>query len=278
MKRVFGLFIFCFLFSQILLAKPSPYKLVVPIKPSAKPALFVVLHGCLTEGADMEVDTKYSEYAEQRGFYVMYPEPSEDTYGCWRFFDKTDQVPGTSDSQDLIDAIREVQIKYNLPSDTTYGIGISAGASILNVISSCYPNVLSGIAVHSGMAYGLTPNWQSSLLVAQAGPLPIFARNKSCDPQKYRGKVMVIQGTRDNVMNPRHYPQLIEDYFSHTRVKTTNYVTVDQWRYPYTQQNFYRHHQLVGIGILVDGMNHEWSGPRGPDVSNMIMDYFLGSL
>jgi hypothetical protein len=83
-------------------------------------------------------------------------------------------------------------------------------------------------------------------------------------------------------MNPRHHSALQDDYFSNTQ-STSKFVRPKITRYGYIHQTFYQDTIVKGHGVLVLGMSHEWSGadplnplgPRGPDVSSMIVKYFL---
>jgi hypothetical protein len=139
-----------------------------------------------------------------------------------------------------------------------------------------------GAAIHSGLPYGLASTWQSSLLVAQTGAIPLMNRNTVCMPSTYQGKMFLIQGSRDQVMNPRHYFTLKQDYFANTATQK-KMVAPRLDTYGYIREYFYRDNELKGQGVFVIGMNHEWSGadpinpigPRGPDVSAMIVQFFL---
>lgn len=154
-----------------------------------------------------------------------------------------------------------------------------------SLLTSCYPDIFSGTAIHSGMSYGLAHSWQSALLIAAAGPhVRRTPRRENCAPSDFQGKVFLIHGSRDQIMNPQHYSLLKKDFlepYSHTK-KTV--IDPKKYQYPYILENFYDDdHQLKGMGVFVIGMNHEWSGgkprlpvaPRGPNVTPMIVHFFL---
>lgn len=270
------------LFAGVAQATP---KLFIPSNPKPSAALFVVLHGCLSTAEASEKNTRMSEFGEKLGFYVFYPEPylgEKDSKGCFEFYTTESQKVGGGDAAKVMDAVNDILSKYDIDSKKVFVMGMSGGASLVSVLTSCYPDQIQGAAIHSGMGYGLASTWQESLLVAETGPLPIKPRNTACDIKSYKGKIMLIQGSRDMVMSPRHYDALVSDYLSNTE-KKTNLVLGKPGYYSYLHQRFYNQGELQGQGIYVLGMNHEWSGyksinpigPLGPDVSKMIVDYFL---
>lgn len=269
--------------SVAVIAQATP-KLFVPSHPQPKAPLFVSLHGCLSDANDAEQSTRMSEYGEQYGFYVYYPEPilGADSKGCFDFYTDESQKRGGGDAAAVVAQIQTLLNSYDIDKEKIFVVGMSGGASLVSVLTSCYPDVIKGAAIHSGMGYGLASTWQESLLVAQTGPLPLRQRNTSCRPQDYNGKMFLIHGSADQVMNPRHFSALEEDYFSNT--KTTSSFTDSQSNiYGYYTYNYYRNHQLKGKSVYVMGMNHEWSGSepllpfssKGPNVSEMIVHYFL---
>lgn len=261
-------------------------KLFIPTHPQPHAPLFVALHGCLSKAEDSEKSTRMSEFGEKLGFYVLYPEPAlgEDSRGCFDFYSDASQQPGGGDAAVLVAKIESLLKTYDIDPNKIYVLGMSGGASLVSVLTSCYPQVFRGAAIHSGMGYGLASTWQESLLVAQTGPIPFRQRNTACSPSSYKGKLFLIQGSRDQVMNPRHFSALEDDYFSETQA-TSKVVLPLINRYGYIYESFYQNKQIVGHGVFVLGMNHEWSGsdpinpigPRGPDVSSMIVDYFLNT-
>ncbi len=259
-------------------------KLFIPSRPQVHAPLFVALHGCLSHAEDSEKATRMSEFGEKYGFYVLYPEPSlgEDSKGCFDFYTDASQQPGGGDGAVLVARIQELLRTYDIDANKIYVLGMSGGASLVSVLTSCYPTVFRGAAIHSGMGYGLASTWQESLMIAQTGPIPLHQRNTACSPSNYSGKMFLIQGTRDQVMNPRHFFGLKKDYFANTQTNS-KFIGPELNRYGYIHQTFYQDNVLRGHGVLVLGLNHEWSGadplnsigPRGPDVSTMIVNYFL---
>lgn len=259
-------------------------KLYVPSRPQSPAPLFVAIHGCLSSAEESEQTTRMSEFAEKHGFYVFYPEPAlgDAAQGCMDFYSKDSQRPGGGDAFLVIKKIEQIRKIRNIDEKRIYVLGMSAGASLVSVLTSCYPEVFAGAAIHSGMGYGLASTWQESLLIAHVGPLPNLERNTACSPSNYKGKLFLVHGSRDQIMHERHYSALKKDYLPNL-VAQISLVAPELYRYPYLHERFFDGHQLRAQGVYVLGMNHEWSGakpmnplgPRGPDVSSMMVEYFL---
>jgi poly(3-hydroxybutyrate) depolymerase len=232
----------------------------------------------------MEADTRFSDYADSKNIFVMYPEPygAGAWHGCWDFFDPDSQKMGGGDAAKLVEDIKAVAAINKIDSSKIFAAGMSAGASVLNVVTACYPEVLSGVVIHSGMAYGLADTWQSSLKLAKNGPMGAKRRNLTCNPQNYHGRTILVQGTNDSIMNPAHYDLLKQDYFTGAELATQR-ISGNEEQFDYLRESFSLGGRQVGLGILVQGMRHDWSGgdPRipfdkkGPDVTPMIINEFL---
>lgn len=272
------------LFSGVAQATP---KLFMPSNPKPNAALFVVLHGCLSTAEESEKTTRMSEFAEKYGFYVFYPEPylgEELSKGCFEFYTKESQQVGAGDGGKIMADVKNIMAAYDIDPNKLFVMGMSGGASLVNLMASCYPEQIKGAATHSGMGYGLASTWQESLLVAQTGPLLFKSRNQVCNPKNYKGKMFLVHGSRDMVMNSAHYSALKKDYFSDAQ-NESQWISPEAGFFGYNHEKFYRGNELIGQGIYVWGMNHEWSGyksvnpigPLGPDVSKMIVEFFLNS-
>jgi poly(hydroxyalkanoate) depolymerase family esterase len=276
------LFFSILLFSGLVQATP---KLFVPSNPKPNTALFVVLHGCLSNAEESEKSTRISEFGEKYGFFVFYPEPylgEELSKGCFEFYTKESQQVGAGDGGKIMADVSAIMAQYDIDPNKLFVLGMSGGASLVNLLASCYPEKIRGAATHSGMGYGLASTWQESLMVAQTGPLFFKQRNQTCNPKNFKGKLFLIHGSRDVVMNPSHYSALKKDYLSDTK-NETKWIPPRSGLFGYNLETFYRANVPVGQGVYVWGMNHEWSGfksknpigPLGPNVSKMIVEFFL---
>ncbi|MEY4616853.1 MAG: hypothetical protein RJB66_1813 [Pseudomonadota bacterium] len=259
-------------------------KLVIPSKPQRRAPLFIALHGCMTDASEAERTTRMTEFGEKNGFYVYYPEPElgSDSQGCFNFYMPEAQSPGGGDAAAIIRKVDDLLKRYDIDERKIYLLGMSAGGSLISVLTSCYPDYFAGAAIHSGMGYGLVSDWQEGLRTASLGPNPTRPRNLTCLPTNYQGKIFLAQGSNDPVMNPRHFSALKKDYLQGTSKKVER-IRNSVHRLGYRREYFYKNGSMVGQTLYVVGMNHDWSGsqplnffsPRGPDVSQMIVDFFL---
>lgn len=260
-------------------------KLFIPSKPKPQAPLFVGLHGCLSDSSVSENSTRLSEFGEKNGFYVLYPEPElgDQSKGCFNFYTKQAQARGAGDAAAIVTRIKDLIKTYDINPEKVFVIGMSGGASLVSVLASCYPDVIHGAAIHSGMGYGLADNVEQALWVAQTGPNPLHERNTSCNPANFKGKLFLVHGSMDPIMNSRHFSQLEKDFLLDTK-KVSSDVAPTLTRFGYSRSRYYRGDVLAAHSLWVYGMGHDWSGtkptnplsPWGPDVSPMIVEYFLG--
>lgn len=286
--RISTAFIFCI---GALFLSPSiqaKEKLFIPSHPQDRAPLLVAIHGCLTNAETMEEDTRFSELAESRGVYVYYPEPyqgEEASKGCFEFYTPESQRVGGGDAAVIVSKVQNLIKQYNLDENRIFAAGMSGGSSLIPVLINCYPEIFKGVAMHSGMGYGLTTKWQDSLLVAKFGPIPFAPRNQACTSTEYNGKVFLIHGSRDPVMNKKHFKLLKKDYLYG--------ATFESQKFPETKEvlgyerRFYsKNGMIMGQTLYVDKMGHDWSGIKsmnpfidkvGPQVSPMIFDFFFNN-
>lgn len=261
-------------------------KLFIPSNPQIKAPLLVALHGCLNTAEAMEEETGFSELAEKYGFYVLYPEPymgEDESKGCFEFYSPESQKVGGGDAAAVVNRVQSIVAEYNLDEKRVFVAGMSAGSSLIPVLINCYPDVFQGAAMHSGMGYGLVSTWQESLWVAKIGPKKNKTRNNSCQSDDYKGKIFLIQGTKDKVMNKKHYALLHNDYLMGS-IYTSEYVPETKNVFGYERRHYYRDGMAKGQTVYVDGLDHDWSGYKarnpftckvGPNVSTMIVDFFI---
>lgn len=260
----------------------SAEKFFIPSNPQPRAPLFVVIHGCLSNADDMEQISRFSEFGETNGFYVFYPEPTlTDAKGCYEFYTQDSQKPGMGEANVIVNKVQDYLQQYDIDPNKVFIAGMSAGASIIPTLISCYPTVFHGAALHSGMAYGVSSTWQESIWVAQAGPMKTKPRNNFCNIGDYKGKVFLIQGTEDKIMNPKNFALLKKDYLTGLDI-TSEKVSATDSVYGYKRSYYSRNNEVVGQALKVYGMGHDWSGSKpqcslslyGPDVTPMIIDFF----
>ncbi|MFI5346339.1 MAG: alpha/beta hydrolase family esterase [Elusimicrobiota bacterium] len=233
-------------------------KIFVPSHMDSPAPLVVILHGCEQDADAIAAVARWNALAEKEGFLVLYPNQQwgRNPYNCWNWFVPINQAPGLGEQAEIIAAIFAAKARYPVDPARVYAAGISAGASTVVDLLSCYPDVFAGGGVHSGVAYGIALNPVDALDVMKNGP-GSRARAGLCDPAAFRGGVMIVQGSADTVINPANADRIAAD-FSGATVRT----------------------------VLVPGLGHAWSGgapdlpasdPKGPDATALMWSFFSGA-
>ena len=102
---------------------------------------------------------------------------------------------------------------------------------------------------------------------------------------------MVIHGNKDGTVNPVNADQVVEQFMAMARLSDGGNGALTEFtsseyggdRYPYEIRDYRRGDMLLLRKVLVEGLDHSWSGgngehafndPHGPDASRMIWEFF----
>jgi poly(hydroxyalkanoate) depolymerase family esterase len=248
--------------------------------------LIIVLHESTTSTQDFADITRLSDVADKEGFYVLYPQLDE--LRSWPYFLPEEQIPGQGKANFIIQDIEKIKMIYPINPNKVYLVGMGDGAAMASILAACYPNVFQGVAFHSGTSYGQISNWTEALKNLKNGPSPEFQQsNTACDTRDFKGKVLIFQGTKDEIVNFKHLERLSTDFLENTKMETL-INNEDATHFSYTQRNFKKNEKIRGESYLIDGLGHTWSGGRndgsdqknnptkiGPDATNIILNFFL---
>ncbi len=283
------------------------YSLYVPSQlkqPSTPAPLVVMLHGCMQSADDFAKSTRMNFKAEKLGFVVLYPEQSskDNPLRCWNWFKPENQARQTGEAALIIELIEKIKSQIPIDTKKIFVAGISAGGAMAHNLGSCYPDVFSAVAVHSGVAFKSAESEAeahqamksgSKYSAEQAAELTL-----KCSGQTQVAPLFVVSGSQDFIVNSANQTQLMEQTLatydlldngktdkSFTANKQTSTISAQAPLRPYelttviTNQN-----QVIIKNIVVQGMGHAWSGgnskvqfsdDKGPDVSDMMLDFFL---
>jgi len=282
------------------------YDLYVPdsYSPWHKTALLVMLHGGNQDAEEFALTTGMNRIADKYGFIVLYPEQSlaENPLGYWNWFLTENQLRGGPETGRIASMIDMVTDLYRIDRKRIYAAGLSAGAAMALNLGVCYPDLIQGVAMASGVAYGVADS-VASAYEAMDGNLPDLETTAYQAyinmPEKYRHqlKVLIFQGDADERVdygNAEYLAfqigsinDLIDDgtlnaSFPATPISVTE-IDDDSVK-PYVK-TVYRHadgDELIAE-YLVEGMAHAWSGGPieasytdldGPGMSETICEYF----
>jgi len=242
------------------------YKLYVPPAASQPRRLLVMLHGCTQDPDDFARGTRMNQVAGEKGFMVLYPEQpaTANPLKCWNWFASAHQKRETGEPALLAAMIRSVVAAHNIDSTKVYVAGISAGGAMAAILGATYPEIVSAMAIHSGIAYGLATE-MSQALIAMRAPVSdpralAMAVFEAMGERRKTIPLYVIQGSVDASVNVENAKLLAVQW------RGVNNGFVDTW--------------------IIEGLGHAWSGgskegtftdDKTPDASRAIVEFLLKS-
>ncbi|CAN5776972.1 hypothetical protein BH23GEM11_BH23GEM11_18160 [soil metagenome] len=235
--------------------------------------LLVMLHGCTQVADDIALGTRMDALAGARGVAVLYPEqdPGAHPLRCWNWYEPAHQGRGAGEPAILAGMIQEVLETHGLDPDRVFVAGMSAGGAMAAILSATYPELVAGMASHSGVPFGVAPGL-SAATAAMSGSLEVDPAAAAEAVRSARGThdrpipLLVIHGEDDAVVSPRN-----AEWFQAQGLRLLAPGLAPGLS------------DLVRV-VVVPGLGHAWSGgdpegtytdPRGPDASRMILDFFL---
>jgi poly(hydroxyalkanoate) depolymerase family esterase len=271
-----------------------------------KPApLVCMLHGCTQDPASFAAATRMNDAADRLGFAVVYPgqDRGSNVQGCWNWFLPEHQRRGAGEPAaiagvvvDLIDAGPGCTID---PA-RVYVAGLSSGGAMAVILAACYPELFTGVAAHSGLAYRSATD-VASAFEAMAG------RSRSVDIQGREVhaamgdrsrpvRSLVIQGSADLTVAPANALEVLRQSMAANHLAAPHGDKHDVARpdsssrlrsdggLAYTHSRWLDQHGAPMHELLeIDGLGHAWSGgtpggsytdPRGPSATDAICAFF----
>lgn len=123
-----------------------------PKTPAADTSVVVALHGC-TQSAQAYEAAGWNELADERGFYVVYPEQvtSNNFNRCFRWFEPAQIARGAGEAASI--AAMAEYAKRSTGAKRAFVTGLSAGGAMTAVMLATYPDVFEAGAVMAGLPY-----------------------------------------------------------------------------------------------------------------------------
>ena len=263
---------------------------------AAKPwPLLVMLHGCKQDALTFSSGTHMNQLADQQGFLVLYPEQRRlaNAYRCWNWFDSSAQQAG-GEAALIAGMVREVTATYTVDPGRVYIAGLSAGGAMTSIMASCYGHLFAACAVHSGLMYRAAESVSEATKAMRQGSRASpenTARQALAQKEFAFVPVIVIHGNKDETVNPVNADQVVEQFMAMASLADGGNAAITEFtssehggnRYPYEIREYRRGDNLLLRKVLVEGLDHAWSGgngehpfndPNGPDASRMIWEFF----
>ncbi|MBV9396291.1 MAG: PHB depolymerase family esterase [Methylobacteriaceae bacterium] len=269
-------------------AGTRPYKLYVPSSYREEgPALplIVMLHGCTQSPDDFAAGTRMNLVAEEQSFLVAYPGQiqSANQSKCWNWFMVSDQRRDRGEPSLIAGITRQIIGDYRVDSKRVFVAGLSAGGAAAAIMGSAYPDLYSGVGVHSGLACGAAHDLQSALHAMKHGGIP----KGRCGKNPRITPTIVFHGDRDATVNSRNGDEVLAAAGAGTaidlEISTDKGVASAGRAYSRTLHR-HRAGKILFEDWRIHGAGHAWSGgasagsytdPRGPDASREIVRFFL---
>ena len=275
------------------------YYLYLPRRYSATRSspLVVMLHGCKQDAVTFSSGTRMNQLADQEGFLVLYPEQRRlaNTYRCWNWFDASAQRAG-GEAALIAGMVREVTRTHAVDRARVYIAGLSAGGAMTSIMASCYGHLFAACAVHSGLMYRAAESVSEATRAMKQGSRAspeATARQAAAQNDFVFVPAMVIHGSTDSTVNPVNADQVVEQFMAMSTLAGGGSTPLTEFassesageRYGYEVRDYRRGDMLLSRKVLVEGLDHAWSGgsgehpfndPKGPDASRMIWEFFAG--
>ena len=262
------------------------YKLYVPSRYVGEAlALLVMLHGCTQSPDDFAAGTRMNELAEEHGFLVAYPAQAQSANisKCWNWFNEGHQRRDHGEPSIIAGITRQIMRDFPIERGRVYIAGLSAGGAAAAILGMTYPDIYSGIGVHSGLACGAARDMPSAFAAMRQGGMA------SAGVTRGRGETIVptivFHGDGDKTVNSVNGDQIIAQSKAAENLTTTisHGKAPGGMAYTRTIQTDETGRSLLEQWVL-HGAGHAWSGgstagsytdPRGPDASREMIRFFL---
>ena len=123
-----------------------------PPSPASPPSIVVALHGCTQTSAAYEA-AGWNALADERGFFVVYPEQStkNNANRCFRWFEAAHTTRGAGEPASIAAMVEHVKARTG--ATRAFVTGLSAGGAMTAVMLATYPDLFEAGAVMSGIPY-----------------------------------------------------------------------------------------------------------------------------
>lgn len=310
-----------------------PYYVYTPAnyKTGTSAPLLVMLHGCTQTSRGSAVATQWNDLADEHNIIVVYPQQTlqipenamtgsteglaespvdqcwSDGNGdhCWNWFLPAHQARNSGEPSIIAGITRAVMAdtaKWTIDPDRVYVAGMSAGGGMAVVLGATYPELFSGVAVHSGLEYqAATDPLGAFNILIKGGPDPLGQGEQAFRAMGEHARLMpiiVIHGSEDRRNIAFNGELVVRQWLETNRLATGNAFTADfckpanDTRYgepvpgghPYRVRSWTDDRsRIVQEYWTVDGLAHAWSGgywlgsftdPRGPSATRAIYAFF----
>lgn len=256
--------------------------------------LLVVIHGCLQSSESMAMGTGFNAIADSNNLAVFYPQvpPETNPLDCWNWYLPTNQISESGQLRMVRDQIVATKRLLGIPNAPTYLAGMSSGGGTVSGLIACFGDEFKAGAIVAGPMYGSARNQTEGEKVLKNGPPPTISW-RPCQPAQFGGRLIVIHGNADKVVNYNTGRAHIRDTYPDAPMAVPKSLNANGMKY--TQADFKLGKREVARYIEVEGLGHAWPGanltfrhppvltgeiktpffaPTGPSATQLIWDFF----
>lgn len=229
----------------------------IPLKPTEKLPMVVMLHGCDETGVDFAKVTGMNDLGERFHFFVLYPEQDRkrNAAGCWNWFQSANQKKDGPETVAIVALIQSVLKSHPVRKNAVFVAGLSAGGAMAGILINCFPELFRAAAIHSSASYVRARDFEEGVRLMAHGPSSSSPHERQCQPSSV--PLLIIHGGEDKVVNPTNASALLSDLSSDTSGHSAK--------------------------LIIQGIGHEWSGgtanmkysnPHSLSASDLIWNFF----
>jgi len=224
--------------------------------------LIVVLHGCKQRALNFAFATGWTGFADRASVRLLCPDQRRiaNLFRCWNWFHPLAQ--GGRGELDVITAMLDDAAKH-VRIESVAAVGMSAGGALAALLAFHHPARFRAV-----VAFAAPPligmNMQNPRTVMERGlsmsPLiALGARHDAC------ARLAIVQGTSDDVVNPRCAQQLLAQAVESQRRAgvQADKVEVTPETAEVAVTDFRTQTGTVLRSVLVRGLGHVWTGGPG---------------
>jgi poly(hydroxyalkanoate) depolymerase family esterase len=279
------------------------YNVYLPTSPTNTfSGLILGLHGCNQSAEDFASITRISALADRQNLVAVFPKQSRlrNADRCWNWFLPINQTRYGTEPSMIMAAVKDVGNRVKLDRNKVFVLGLSSGGIMANVLGSCYPDIFSGVAIHSGIEFAepakprdlidghmrcpIVNSWISgSLAYSCAGFIPHTLP-----------KVILFQGDIDQRVYPCNSDSIFKQWItmenlsgvhaSSSEAKTQSGRKPDGYSYKLRSLETSSGWQMRQM--IIHDLAHAWSGgppgyfasdSQGPDATEILWNFFTGA-
>jgi poly(hydroxyalkanoate) depolymerase family esterase len=282
----------------LLLPADRTYRLRIPehAKNGEGLPLVVMIHGCRQSSEEFEQGTRIDALADSAGFAVLYAEQS--TFAnfrrCWNWFEPN-TAAGDGECAIIIEMIRMARRHVKIDTSRVYLVGMSSGAALAGLIAFYHPDLIAGVAMHSGLPPLSNPSAATAMLAMRNGAridCDVLAESYWEVQTELPPPLLIIHGdadTRVHESNATATLKLWQTMFERAPNGESATITRDEKTIDasadtrgITQIDLMRQGRIAVRSMRVHGLAHAWSGgdaaldfndAKGPDATSHIWKF-----